>query len=78
MGANPTRQLSLRPGAIGAVMEVTKWLKPSVMELPVRVITHRQTVPTDSSAIRGPAEENGKKADIATRMPTYRSTLGVV
>ncbi len=30
VGANPTRQLSLRPEAIGAVMEVTKWLKPSV------------------------------------------------
>jgi hypothetical protein len=30
MGANPTRQLSLRPEATGAVMEVTKWLKPSV------------------------------------------------
>jgi hypothetical protein len=29
VGANPTRQLSLRPEAIGAVMEVTKWLKPS-------------------------------------------------
>ncbi len=30
VGANPTRQLSLRPEAIGAVMEVTKWLKPLV------------------------------------------------
>ena len=29
-GANPARPLSLRPVAIGAVMEVTKWLKPSV------------------------------------------------
>lgn len=29
-GANPARPLSLRPEAIGAVMEVTKWLKPSV------------------------------------------------
>ena len=28
VGANPTRQ-SLQPEAIGAVMEVTKWLKPS-------------------------------------------------
>ena len=27
VGASPTRQLSLRPEAIGAVMEVTKWLK---------------------------------------------------
>ncbi len=30
MGASPTRQLSLQPEATGAVMEVTKWLKPLV------------------------------------------------
>jgi hypothetical protein len=29
VGENPTRQ-SLQPEAIGAVMEVTKWLKPNV------------------------------------------------
>ena len=29
MGASPTRQ-SLQPEAIRAVMEVTKWLKPSI------------------------------------------------
>src|SRR3979490_1111038 len=29
VGANPTRQ-SLQPEAIGAVMEATKWLKPSI------------------------------------------------
>src|ERR1700719_817525 len=29
VGASPTRQ-PLRPEAIGAVMEVTKWLKPSI------------------------------------------------
>ncbi len=29
VGANPTRQLSLRPGATGAIMDATKWLKPS-------------------------------------------------
>ena len=29
MGANPTRR-PLQPEAIGAVMEVTKWLKPSI------------------------------------------------
>jgi hypothetical protein len=28
VGESPTRQLSLQPEAIGAVMEVTKWLKP--------------------------------------------------
>ena len=30
VGDKPTRQLSLRPVAIGAVVEVTKRLKPSV------------------------------------------------
>ncbi len=30
VGASPTRQLSLQPEATGAVMEVTKWLKPLV------------------------------------------------
>ena len=30
VGANPTRQLSLQPVAIGAVVEATKRLKPSV------------------------------------------------
>jgi hypothetical protein len=29
VGARPTRQ-PLQPEAIGAVMEVTKWLKPSI------------------------------------------------
>jgi hypothetical protein len=29
-GANPARQLSLQPVAIGATVEVTKLLKPSV------------------------------------------------
>jgi len=32
VGASPTRQ-SLQPEATGAVMEVTKWLKPSVMRV---------------------------------------------
>jgi hypothetical protein len=30
VGANPTRQLSFQPVAIGAVVEATKRLKPSV------------------------------------------------
>ncbi len=29
VGANPTPQLSLRPEATGAIMDATKWLKPS-------------------------------------------------
>jgi hypothetical protein len=31
VGENPARQ-TLQPEAIGAVMEVTKWLKPSISE----------------------------------------------
>ena len=30
VGERPTRQFLLQPEAIGAVMEVTKWLKPPV------------------------------------------------
>jgi hypothetical protein len=30
VGESPTRQRSLQPEAIGAVMEATKWLKPLV------------------------------------------------
>jgi hypothetical protein len=30
VGASPTRQVSLQPAAIGAVVKVTKRLKPSV------------------------------------------------
>jgi hypothetical protein len=30
VGESPTRQLLLQPEAIEAVMEVTKWLKPSM------------------------------------------------
>jgi len=33
VGANPTRQLSLRPAAIGAVVEAMKRLKPSVQRI---------------------------------------------
>jgi hypothetical protein len=30
VGESPTRQLSFQPEAIEAVMEATKWLKPSM------------------------------------------------
>jgi hypothetical protein len=33
VGANPTRQ-PLQPEAIGAVMEATKWLKPTLLGQP--------------------------------------------
>ena len=35
MGASPTRRM-LQPEATGAVMEVTKWLKPSVSPVTYR------------------------------------------
>jgi len=36
-GVSPARQLSLRPVAIGAVVEVTKRLKPSVQRVAWRL-----------------------------------------
>jgi hypothetical protein len=37
VGASPTRQ-PLQPEAIGAVVEVTKWLKPSIILDRMRVL----------------------------------------
>jgi len=33
VGESPTQQLSLQPEAIGAGMEVTKWLKPLMQRI---------------------------------------------
>ena len=56
MGANPTRQM-LQPEAIGAVMEVTKWLKPSII---VSRIGDRASVQADPIAVSGKADTNGR------------------
>jgi ABC-type amino acid transport substrate-binding protein len=53
VGVSPTRQ-PLQPEAIGAVMEVTKWLKPSIsvlLELPLAV-----------------AVPKGKRGELLTRL----------
>ena len=52
MGASPTRQ-PLQPEAIGAVIEVTKWLKPSISvyeQLRIRFYIH-QNFPGDDFGV---------------------------
>ena len=44
VGANPTRQLSLQPVAIGAVEEVTNLLKPSVQRVALGDLAKVQAV----------------------------------
>ena len=61
MGANPTRQ-PLQPEATGAVMEVTKWLKPSVK---------RVTKYGDSASVQAVTQVNAEQASKRTmRTPT--------
>src|SRR6195256_3838807 len=68
VGASPTRQ-SLQPGAIGAVMEVTKWLKPSIS---VSRIGDSASV---QAATRVNAEQASKRSMCRpTRLP-YRGRL---
>ena len=56
MGASPTRQ-PLQPEATGAVMEVTKWLKPSVK----RVTTYG-----DSASVQAVTRVNAEQASKRT------------
>src|SRR6202171_181901 len=68
VGASPTRQ-SLQPEAIGAVMEVTKWLKPSIS---VSRIGDSASV---QAATRVNAEQASKRSMCRpTRLP-YRGRL---
>ncbi len=73
MGASPTLP-TLQPEAIGAVMEVTKWLKPSGSvsrigepRLPLWVKSEPQRRARSMSGVRGRAEEILMKADIRAR-----------
>jgi signal transduction histidine kinase len=65
MGANPIRQ-PLQPEAIGAVMEVTKWLKPSISvsqigdSASVQAATHRVLVTVTDSGVGIFAENAGQ------------------
>src|SRR3979490_620466 len=68
VGANPTRQ-PLQPEAIGAVMEVTKWLKPSISVSRIG----------DSASVQAATRVNAKQASKRTmggptRLP-YRGRL---
>ena len=56
MGANPTRQ-PLQPEATGAVMEETKWLKPSVS---VSRIGDSASVQADPVNLPGKADTDGR------------------
>ena len=67
VGVNPTRQ-TLQPEATGAVMEVTKWLKPSVK---------RVTNYGDSASVQAVTRVNAEQASKRTmRRPTRRPFRG--
>ncbi len=77
VGASPTRP-ALQPEATGAVMEVTKWLKPSGSvsrigepRLPLWVNKRPTAPPSCESAPGGTADENPKKQtlDFERRLP---------
>ena len=68
VGANPTRQ-SLQPEAIGAVMEVTKWLKPSIsasrigesasVQAATRVNAEQDNAQVDPTTLSGKTDTSG-------------------
>jgi hypothetical protein len=68
VGANPTRQ-PLQPEAIGAVMEVTKWLKPSIS---VSQIGDSASV---QAATRMNAEQSSKRTMRRSTRQPYRGRL---
>jgi len=81
MGASPTRQ-PLQPEAIGAVMEVTKWLKPSISvsrigdSASVQAVTrvtngHHQTGPVGSVGAknRQSVDHGGRAGDRKLKEP---------
>jgi hypothetical protein len=66
VGANPIRQ-SLQPEAIGAVMEVTKWLKPSISVSRIG----------DSASVQAATRVNAEQASKRTmRRPTRQPFRG--
>src|SRR5258705_13309154 len=67
-GASPTRQ-PLQPEAIGAVMEVTKWLKPSIS---VSQIGDSASV---QAATRVNAEQSSKRTMRRSTRQPYRGRL---
>src|SRR3984885_7081808 len=66
VGANPTRQ-PLQPEAIGAVMEATKWLKPSISVSRIG----------DSASVQAVTRVNAEQSSKRTmRRPTRRPFRG--
>src|SRR6266849_1934793 len=66
VGASPTRQ-PLQPEAIGAVMEVTKWLKPSISVSRIG----------DSASVQAATRVNAEQASQSTMCrPTRRPYRG--
>src|ERR1700724_1313713 len=68
VGENPTRQ-SLQPEAIGAVMEVTKWLKPSISVSQIGDSASVQAV------TRVNAEQSSKRTMRRSTRQPYRGRL---
>jgi hypothetical protein len=68
VGENPTRQ-SLQPEAIGAVMEVTKWRKPSIsvsqiggsasVQAATRAILEKDNAQVDPTTLSGKTDRSG-------------------
>src|SRR6266700_2936754 len=63
VGASPTRQ-PLQPEAIGAVMEVTKWLKPSISVS--RIGDSASVAGRNASERRASLEKDNAQADPTT------------
>ena len=61
MGASPTRQ-TLQPEATGAVMEVTKWLKP--LDSGSRLGDLRECAGRNASERRANLEKDNAQADL--------------
>ena len=87
VGASPTRQ-SLQPEAIGAVMEVTKWLKPSIsasrigdgasVQAATRVNAEQSSKRTMRRSTRQPYRGRLIRLDENERNDTFRRCAGVV
>src|ERR1700693_2941250 len=87
VGANPTRQ-PLQPEAIGAVMEVTKWLKPSIsvsriggsasVRAATRVNAEQSSKRTMRRSTRQPYRGRLIRLDENERSDTFRRCAGVV
>jgi hypothetical protein len=87
VGANPTRQ-PLQPEAIGAVMEVTKWLKPSIsvsriggsasVQAATRVNAEQSSKRTMRRSTRQPYRGRLIRLDENEQSDTFRRCAGVV